>query len=102
LVQAALALSVFTLIIALFIHSEVRQALSRINAIIDTLPGSYDVKRLIKDIEDTGSQRGHVISHVPKNTHIAFKMPPPEIPRPKKIKNKIWKWIFKLTQVWSG
>lgn len=99
---AALVLAAVTLVIALFIHSEVRQALSRVNAIIDTLPGAYDVKRLIKDIEDTGDQRGHVVSHAPKNTYIRYTVPWPETPRYKKIKNKIWRGIFGLAQVWSG
>ena len=99
---AALVLGIITLIITLAIHSEVRQALSRINVMIDILPGAYDVNRLIKDIENTGDQRGHVISYAPKNTYIAFCAPWPETSRYKKIKNRIWKWIFKLTQLWSG
>lgn len=99
---AALVLATVTLVIALFIHSEVRQALSRINAIIDTLPGADDVQRLIKDIENTGDQRGHVMSHALKNTYIKYVAPWPETPHYKKIKNKIWSWIYRLAQVWSG
>ena len=98
----SLGVAVFTLILAIFIHSETRDTLGRMNAITDTLPGAYDVNRLIGDLEKTGELRGRVVCDAPKNTHIGWSLLPPEIPWRKRIKNKIWRFIRTVANYWSG
>ena len=92
----SLAVGVITLVIALLIQSITKDAVDRINAIVDTLPGAHDVRRLLEDIEETGDVRGQVICDGPKNTHIAWIMPPPEVPLTKRIKKRFWGRIRSL------
>ena len=66
---ASLVVAVITLGLALFIHSETRDIFSRVNLILHTLPGAYDVKRCINDIEKSKEDRVKVVCDVPKNTH---------------------------------
>ena len=83
-----LAVGVITLVIALLIQSVKKDALYRINAMVDTLPGAHDVRRLLEDMKETGDVRGRVICDEPKNTHMAWIMPPPELPLTKRIKKR--------------
>jgi hypothetical protein len=102
LVVASLVIAVLTLFLAVFIHSETREALGRINAISDTLPGAYDVKRVIRDMEDTKQRRGKVVCDAPKNTHVEYSMPAPDIRPAERRKNTFWRLIRKLASYWSG
>lgn len=92
----SLTVAVITLVIALLIQSVTKDALDRVNAIVDTLPGAQDVRRLLEDMERTGEVRGKVICDEPKNTHIAWIMPPPEVPLAKQIKKRFWGCIRSL------
>ena len=51
-----LAVGVITLVIALLIQSVTKDALDRINAMVDTLPGAHDVRRLLEDMKETGDE----------------------------------------------
>lgn len=86
----SLAVGIVTLGFALLIQSVTKDTLERINAIVDTLPGAYDVRRLLEDMENTGQVRGKVVCDEPKNTHIDWAMPPPEVPLTKRIKRIFW------------
>jgi len=99
---ASLMLAIITLIFALFIHSETREALSRINIMLDTLPGAHDVHRLIDDIEKTKQRRGRIICDKPKNTHISYAMPFTDIPLGIRIRNNFWRFIKRLAGYLSG
>lgn len=96
---AAFVVATLTLMLALFIHSETRDALGRMNAIVDTLPGAHDVKRLILDMEKTKSRRGKVICRQPKNTYIAWEPLSAESLSPKE---RFWRGIRKLANSLSG
>lgn len=98
----SLGVAIFTLVLAIFIHSETRDMLRHIKAITYTLPGAYDVDRLIRDIEKTGELRGKVVCDEPKNTHIHYTMPCPQVPRGKWIPNRIWRFVGSLASVFSG
>lgn len=102
MVVASLVVAVITLVLALFIHSETREMLGRMNAITDTLPAAYDVNRVIKDREKSRQERAKIVSDVPKNTHIAFHGSGPEIPRFRRVKNAFWNFMRKLASCWSG
>ena len=99
---AALVVAVITLCLALFIHSETRDTFSRVNLILHTLPSVYDVKRCINDIERSKEDRVKVVCDAPKNTHLAFILPAPQISRFRRIKNGFWRFIRKLASYWSG
>ena len=102
MIVASLIIAVITLVLAVFIHSETRDIFSRINLIIHTLPGAHDVKRCIDDIEKSKEDRVRVVCDAPKNTHLAFTQPAPEISRYRRIKNGFWGFMRKLTGCWSG
>jgi hypothetical protein len=102
LIVASLIIAVITLVVAVFIHSETRDILSRISLIIHTMPGAYDVNRLIRDIERSKQDRAKVVCDAPKNTHLKFTQPAPKISRYRRIKNVFWEYIRKLTGYWSG
>jgi len=102
LTVASLVIAAITLVLAVFIHSETRDIFSRINLIIHTLPGAYDVKRCIDDIEKSKEDRVRVVCDAPKNTHLAFTQPAPEISRYRWIKNGFWEFIRKSAGCWSG
>lgn len=99
---AALVVAVITLGLALFIHSETRDIFSRVNLILHTLPGAYDVKRCINDIERSKEDRVKVICDAPKNTHLAFIQPAPKISRFRRTKNGFWRSIRRCASYWSG
>ena len=96
---AALIVAIITLIFALFIHSEVRDTLSRLNAIMDTSRGAYDVNRVIKDIEKNKARRGTVICTEPKNTYVSWK---PLSPQKLNLKDRFWMWIRTIASWFSG
>lgn len=99
---AALVIAAITLVLAVFIHSETRDIFSRVNLIIHTLPGAYDVKRCIEDIEKSKENRVRVVCDAPQNTHLAFTLPGLEISRYRRIKNGFWECIRKSANCWSG
>jgi len=99
---ASLVIATITLVLAVFIHSETRDIFGRINLIIHTLPGAHDVKRCIDDIEKSKQDRVRVVCDAPKNTHLAFALPAPEISRFRRIKNGFWESIRKLAGYLSG
>ncbi len=96
---ASLVVAILTLIFALFIQSETREMLGRINAITDTLPGAHDVNRVIMDRNKSKQDRAIIVSDLPKNTHIAFVPAGPEIPW---AKNALWNFIRKGASYLSG
>ena len=96
---AALVIAAITLIFALFIHSETRETLSRMNAITDTLRGAYDVKRVIRDIETTKTRRAQVICTEPKNTYINWA---PTSAEPLSSKERFWMCIRRMANWLSG
>jgi hypothetical protein len=99
----SLGVAVFTLFIAILIHSETREALKHINTITYTLPGAYDIDRLKGDIERTGEIRGKVMCVASKHTHIAWYQPSLEkVPRAKRALNEIWRFIRNLSSGFSG
>lgn len=102
MVEASLVVAVITLCLALFIHSETRDIFTRVNLILHTLPGAYDVKRCINDIEKSKEDRVKVVCDAPKNTHLAFIQPAPKISRFRRMKNGFWRFIRKLASYWSG
>lgn len=102
MVVASLVVAVITLFLALFIHSETREMLGRMNAISDTLPGAYDVNRVIKDREKSKEERAKIVSDLPKNTHIAFVVPGSKIPWYRRAKNSFWSFMRKRASCWSG
>jgi len=93
---ASLAVGIVTLVFALLIQSVTKDTLVRINAIVDTLPGAYDVRRLLEDIEKTGQVRGKVMCDEPKNTHIDWIEPAPEETLTKRIKRIFWGTIRRV------
>ena len=97
-----MVVAVIALVFALFIHSETREMLGRMNMIIDTLPGAYDVNRLIKDREKSKEKRAKIVSDMPKNTHIAFVSSGPKIPWYRRVKNSFWSFMRKLASCLSG
>lgn len=102
MVVASLVVAVITLGLAFFIHSETRDIFSRVNLILHTLPGAYDVRRCIDDIERSKEDRVKVVCDAPKNTHLAFIQPAPKISRFRRMKNRFWRFIRKLASYWSG
>ena len=99
----ALGVAIATLVIAILIQSTTRDALSHINAVAYTLPSSYDVNRIIEDIERTGEFRGEVVCNEPKTTNLAFKMPPKKtVPLNILISNMLWKSIRKAANCFCG
>jgi len=102
LIVASLVIAVITLVVAVFIHSETRDIFSRINLIIHTMPGAYDVNRLIRDIERSKQDRVKLVCDAPKDTHLSFTQPAPMISRYRRIKNVFWEYIRKLAGYWSG
>jgi hypothetical protein len=102
LIVASLVIAAVTLVLAVFIHSETRDIFSRINLVIHTLPGAHDVKRCIDDIEKSKEDRVRVVCDAPKNTHLAFTQPAPQISWYRRIKNGFWEFIRKLAGFWSG
>ena len=99
---ASLVVAILTLIFALFIQSETREMLGRINNITDTLPGAHDVDRVIMDRKKSKQDRAIIVSDFPKNTHIAFVPAGPPIPRAKLRKNAFWNFIRKVASYLSG
>jgi len=99
---ASLVIAAITLVLAVFIHSETRDIFGRINLIIHTLPGAHDVKRCIDDIGKSKQDRVRLVCDAPKNTHLAFTLPAPEISRYRRIKNGFWEFIRKSAGCWSG
>ena len=99
----SLGVAVFTLFVAILIHSETRDALKHINTITYTLPGAYDIDRLNGDIEKTGEIRGKVVCVAPRHTHIAWYQPSlQKVPWVKRALNKIWRFIRVLANGFSG
>ena len=87
----ALVIASFSLAMMFLIQSTTSDTLGRLNAIVDTLPGAYDVKRLLGDIEKTGMVRATVVCDEPKNTHIAWTPCSPEKPPlAKQLKKLFW------------
>jgi hypothetical protein len=99
---AALIVAIVTLILAIFIHSETREVFSRVNFIVHTLPGAYDVARCLKDIEQSKQERATVICDAPKNTHINFTPTGLSVSLFRRIKNRFWGIIRKLASYFSG
>jgi hypothetical protein len=99
----SLGVAVFTLFVALLIHSETREALKHINTITYTLPGAYDVDRLNRDIEKTGEIRGSVVCVASKHTHIAWNPSSSQkVTWGKRALNKIWGFTRDLSNGFSG
>jgi len=98
----ALVIAAVTLIVAVLIHSETRDALSQMKAIVYTLPGAHDVSRLMVDIEKTRELRGKVILHESKSTHIAYKPSGPKVPLVRWIPHKIWRFGLTIANCFSG
>lgn len=99
---ASLVIAAITLLLAVFIHSETRDISGRTNSIINTLPGAYDVRRCIDDIEKSKQDRVRVVCDAPKNTHLAFTQPAPKISWYRRTKNRFWEFIRRLAGYWSG
>ncbi len=99
---AALVVSVVTLLLAIFIHSETRDIFSRVNLMIHTLPGAHDMKRCIEDIEKSQEERATIVCDAPKNTHVDFIWPAPNIPRLRRMRNGFWRFVRKSAGYWSG
>jgi len=90
----SLGVAIVTLILALLIHSQTNNTLSRMKSIAYTSPGAHDVERLMRDIEKTGEFRGKVVCDMPKSTHIAYSMPPSgNMSLGTLAKNRIWRFI---------
>ena len=102
MIVASLVIAIITLVVAVFIHSETRDILSRMNLVIHTLPGAHDVKRCIDDIERSKEDRVRVVCDAPKNTHLAFTQPAPKISWCRRTKNGCWELIRKLASLCSG
>ena len=98
----SLAVSLIALVFVVLVYSQTRETFRRISAIICTLPGAYDVERLMKDMEKTGETRGKVVCDAPKSTHIAYEMPFIRIPRVKLLNDKIWARVHVLADLISG
>jgi hypothetical protein len=102
LVIASLVIAAITLVLAVLIHSETRDIFGRINLIIHTLPGAHDVRRCIDDIEKSKQDRVRVVCEAPKDTHLAFTQPAPNISWYRRTKNRFWEFIRKSAGCWSG
>jgi len=102
LTVASLVIAAITLVLAVFIHSETRDIFGRINLIIHTLPAAHDVKKCIDDQEKSKQERARVVCNAPKNTHLAFTMPAPEISRYRRTKNRFWEFIRRSAGCLSG
>ena len=98
----SLIVAIITLCLAVLIHSETRDALSQVNLIVHTLPGTRDVKRCIDDIEKSGEQRARIVCDAPKSTHLAFTPSGQKVSRSRRAKNWLWEAIRKAASCWSG
>ena len=99
---ASLILAIFTLGLAVLIHSETRDALSQINLIAHTLPGTCDVKRCLDDMEKSGEQRARIVCDAPKTTHLAFTPSGQKVSRFRWAKKRLWGAIRKAASCCSG
>lgn len=102
MIVASLIIGAITLILAVFIHSETRDVFNRVNLIMHTMPGAHDVNRLIRDLDRAKEDRVIVVCDAPKNTHLHFTQPAPNIPQYRRIKNGFWEFIRKLAGYCSG
>jgi hypothetical protein len=102
LAEASLLIAAITLVLAVSIHSETRDIFNRISLIMRTLPGAHDVERCIDDVEKSKEDRAVVVCDAPKNTHMAFTQPAPEISRYRRVKNGFWELVRKSASLWSG
>lgn len=99
---AALVVAVITFALAILIHSETRDVFSRLNLLMQTLPGAHDVNRCVEDIEKSKEQKAIIVCDAPKNTHLAFTPSGPKISRLRRMKNVIWRIIRDSANLWSG
>jgi hypothetical protein len=99
---AALALAVVTLLITLFIQGETRRIFSRLNLMIHTMPGAFDMERCISDLENSKEDRATIICDSPKNTHLSFIQPAPKIGLARRAKNGFWRLLGDLAALLSG